>query len=80
MPPRIARLIGYGAFGGILLFLAIYGLIVYGSVPRSTGGIDQIEAIVTWISVGLAVLALIGVHVVLARGLLAFSRGERRAL
>jgi hypothetical protein len=80
MPPRIARLIGYGAFGGIVLFVAIFALIVYGSVPRSTGGIDRIEAIVTWISVGLAVLAMVGVHIVIGRGLLAFSRGERRLL
>jgi len=35
---------------------------------------------VTWISVGLAVLAMVGVHIVIGRGLLAFSRGERRLL
>jgi hypothetical protein len=80
MPPRIARLIGYGAFGATALFVAIFALVVYASVPRTTGGIDQIEAVVTWISVGLAVLAVVGVHVLVARGLLAFGRGERRAL
>jgi hypothetical protein len=80
MPPRIAKLIGLGAFGAIVLFVAIYALVVYASAPRSTGGIDRIEATVTWISVGLVVLALIGVHVVVGRGLLAFSRGTRRVL
>lgn len=80
MPPRIAKLIGFGAFGAIVLFAAIYALVVYASVPRSTGGIDWIEATVTWIAVGLVVLALIGVHLVVARGLLAFGRGVRRVL
>lgn len=80
MPPRIARLIGFGALGAIILFVAIYALVVYASVPRSSGGIDGIEAIVTWISVGLVVLALIGVHVVVGRGLIAFGRGVRRVL
>lgn len=80
MPPRIARLIGFGAFGGIVLFVVIYALVVYASMPRSTGGIDIIQATVTWIAVGLVVLALVGLHVVLARGLLAYGRGVRRVL
>jgi len=80
MPPRIARLAAYGAFGASALFLAIYALIAIASLPRSTGGIDGTLAAVTWISVGFAVLALIGVHVVIARGLLAIARGERRAV
>jgi hypothetical protein len=80
MPPRIARLIGYGAFGAILLFVAIYLLIAYVAKPSRTGGIDSVNAVVTWIAVGLAVLALIGVHVVIGRGLLAYSRGLRRVV
>lgn len=80
MPPRIARLIGFGALGAIALFLAIYALVVYASVPRSTGGIDRTTAVLTWIAVGLVVLALIGVHVVIGRGLIAFSRGIRRVI
>ena len=80
MPPRIARLIGFGAFGAVVLFVAIYALVVWASVPRSTGGIDRIEATVTWIAIGLVVLALVGLHIVIARGLLAFSRGVRRVL
>lgn len=80
MPPRIASIIGFGAFGAILIFAAIYALVVYASVPRSTGGIDPIEATVAWIAVGLVVLGLIGVHVVVGRGLVAFGRGERTRL
>jgi len=80
MPPRIAKLAALGAFGAIALFVAIYGLIAVASVPRRTGGIDWIEATVTWISVGLTVLALIAVHLVIARGLFAIARGTRRSL
>ena len=80
MPPRIAKLIGLSAFAAILLFVAIFALIAWAAVPTRTGGIDGIEATVTWISVGLAVLAIVGVHVLVGRGLLAFGRGERRGL
>lgn len=80
MSPRIARLIGFGALGAIILFVAIYALVVYASVPRSTGGIDRTTAALTWIAVGLVVLALIGVHVVIGRGLIAFGRGVRRVI
>lgn len=80
MPPRIAKLIAFGAFGAILLFLAIFALIAWAAIPSRTGGIDGIEATVTFISVGLAILAVIGVHVLVGRGLLAFARGVRRGL
>lgn len=80
MPPRIAKLIAFGAFGAILLFVAIFALIAWAAIPRRTGGIDGIEATVTWISVGLAILAVVGVHVLVGRGLLAFARGVRRGL
>ena len=80
MPPRIAKLAAFGAFGAVLLFVAIFALIAYAAMPRRGGGIDIVQATVTWISVGLAVLALIGVHVVVGRGLLELSRGERRGL
>ena len=80
MPPRIAKLIALGAFGAIVLFVAVFASIVWAAVPSRTGGIDGIQAAVTWISVGLAILAVIGVHVLIARGLLAFARGVRRGL
>lgn len=80
MPPRIARLIALGAFGAILLFVAIFALIAWKAVPSQTGGIDGTQAAVTWISVGLAILAVAAVHVVVGRGLLAFARGARRGL
>jgi hypothetical protein len=80
MPPRIAKLAALGAFGAVVFFVALFALIAYGAIPRRTGGIDVTQATVTWISVGLAVLALIAVHVVIARGLLDLARGDRRRL
>ena len=80
MPPRIARLAALGALGAVFLFVALYALVAWVSLPRRSGGIDGIEATVTWISVGLAVLALIAVHVIVARELFAVARGERRGL
>jgi hypothetical protein len=35
-------------------------------------------SVVTWISVGLVVLALVGLHVVIAKQLLSLSRGDAR--
>ena len=80
MPPRIAKLIGLSAFAAILLFVAIFALIAWAAIPTRTGGIDGIEATVTWISVGLAVVGIVGVHILIGRGLLAFARRERRGL
>jgi hypothetical protein len=80
MPPRIAKLVGYGAFAAILLFIAIFGLIAWAALPARTGGIDRTLATVTWISVGVTILALIGVHVLVGRELLAVGRGDRRSI
>lgn len=77
MPPRIAKLIGLSAFAAILLFVAIFALIAWAAIPTRTGGIDGIEATVTWISVGLVIVAVVAVHVLVGRGLLAFARGVR---
>jgi hypothetical protein len=80
MPPRIAKLAAYGAFGAVGLFVAIFALVAYAATPRAGGGIDGTQAAVAYISVGLAVLALIGVHVVVARELFAVARGTRHGL
>jgi hypothetical protein len=76
MPPKIARLAGLGAFGACAAFLALYAYVAYISRHTPTGGMMPVLSAVTWISVGLVVLALIGVHVVLAKQLLALARGS----
>jgi hypothetical protein len=75
MPPKIARLAGLGAFGACAGFLALYFYIAYISRHTSTGGMMPVLSVVTWISVGLVVLALIGAHVVIAKQLFALARG-----
>ena len=80
MPPRMAKFAALGAFGAVALFIFIFVVIAIAAAPRRTGGIDTIQAVVTWISVGIAVLGLIGAHIVLARGLLAYSRGRRNSM
>jgi hypothetical protein len=76
MPPKIARLAGLGAFGACAGFVALYAYVAYISRHTSIGGMMPALSVVTWISVGLVVLALIGLHIVLARQLLSLSRGE----
>ena len=78
MPPRLAKLAGLGAFGAIALFVALFALIAYASLPRDTGGIDSIQAAVTWISVGVVIVALAALHVVLGRQLLELGRERDR--
>ena len=77
MPPRIAKLAAFGAFGAVAFFIFVYLVIAIASAPRRTGGIDMIQAVVTWVSVGIAVLGLIAAHVVIARGLFDIARGRR---
>ena len=78
MPPKIARLAGLGAFGACAAFIALYAYVSFISRHTTTGGMMPVLSVVTWISVGLVVLALIGLHIVIAKQLLLVSRGDAR--
>lgn len=78
MPPKIARLAGLGAFAAGAGLALLYLFLAYISRPTSRGGIDSINAVVTWISLGGMFLALIGAHVLIGRRLLAMARGTRQ--
>lgn len=80
MATKYARLAGLGAFGACAGFVALYVLVVYISRHTATGGMTQALAVVTWISVGLVVLALIAVHVAIGKELLSLGRGESRGV
>lgn len=73
MPPKIAKLAGLGAFGACAGLLGLYLLLVYLTRPASSGGIDVINAVVAWISLGGLFAALIIVHVVIGKQLLLLS-------
>ena len=74
--PRFQRLAGFGALGVAVPLLALYALLAYISTPSATGGIDWTNATIVYIGVGMVVLALIAVHVVLGRQLLAGARDQ----
>ena len=75
MPPKLARLIGFGALGAIGLFVAVYALIIIVTFPRAPSGMTTPLDVVTWIAVGLVILALIATHLVIARQLLYIGKG-----
>ena len=76
MPPKIAKLAGFGAFGACAGLLALYLGLVFLTRPLARGGIDTINASVTWIALGGLILALIAVHVAIGRQLLLLAKGK----
>ncbi len=80
MPTKFARLAGLGAFGACAGFVALYFFVAYLARHTATGGIMQTLSVVTWISVGLVVLALIAAHIAIGKELLYLSRGEPRGV
>ena len=80
MPPRIAKLAGLGAFAASLGILGMYLLFVYGTRPTATAGMDSTLRFIAWFSVAGVILALVGVHVLFGRQLIALSRGEARTV
>jgi hypothetical protein len=81
MPPRYARLAGLGAFGACGLFAVLFLYVAWLSRHTATGGIMPVLSVLTWISVGLVVIALIAVHVAIAKQLMHIAnRGGPRGV
>lgn len=76
MPPRIARLAGFGAFAACAGFAALFVLFVIGTWPSPSSGLDGTERFLAWFGVAGVLLALLGVHFVIGRRLLAVARGK----
>lgn len=76
MPPKIARLVGLGAFGACAGFVALYAYVAFLSRHTPTGGMMPALSAVVWISLALVVLGLIAVHVVLGKQLLRLAEGR----
>jgi hypothetical protein len=78
MPPKIARLAALGAYGACAGFIALFAYVAFISAPSPTGGIMMSLSVVTWISLALVTLSLIGLHVVLGKQLQALADGRPR--
>ena len=76
MPPKIARLVGLGAFGACAGFVALFAYVAFISRHTSTGGMMPALSAVTWISLAIVVLALIAAHVALGKQLLQLAEGR----
>lgn len=72
---RTQRLAGLGAFAAAAGLVAAYALLAYLAAPGGMAGIDRANAAIVYISAGLVVAALVGVHVVLGRQLLRAAGG-----
>jgi hypothetical protein len=77
MPPKMARLAALGAFAAAAGLALLFLLLAYVSRPTPRGGIDSVNAIVTWISLGGMFAALIGAHVLIGRRLLQMAKGAQ---
>ena len=77
MPPKVARLAGLGALGAAAGLVVLYLLFAFSTRPGTYAGMDATSRALTWLAVGGVVVALVLVHVLLARRLLAIARGER---
>ena len=76
MPPKIARLVGLGAFGACAAFVALFAYVAFLSRHTPTGGMMPALSAVVWISLAIVVLGLIGVHVLLGKELLRLAEGR----
>lgn len=80
MPPRIARLAALGAFAACGGIAAVYALFLFVTRPGPSSGMDATSRFIAWLSVTGVLLALVGVHLVLGRQLLALARGKAQRL
>lgn len=76
MPPRIARLAGFGAFAACGALVALFALFLFITRPGPTSGMDPTSRFLAWLSVAGVLLALVGVHVLFGCRLLKLARGE----
>jgi hypothetical protein len=70
------RVAALGALGVCAGCVALYALVIWIAVPTPTTGIDFEHALITMISVAVIIAALVAVHLVFARQLLAYTKGH----
>lgn len=75
MPPKIARLAGLGAFGACAGMLGLFALIIVFTRSTPTGGLMPTLSILTWISLAVVFVALIGAHIAIGKQLMHIGKG-----
>ena len=75
---NVQRLAGLGAFGAAAGIGLLFALFVWQTLPGPGTGMDRTHAMVSWISVGGVAVALIVVHVLVARVLVRAAGDARR--
>ncbi len=69
MPPKLARLAGLAMYALSVAYVAAYLYVAYLSRSTTTGGMTPVMSVVTWISTGLVVIAIVAVHVAVGKQL-----------
>jgi len=69
-----ARLAAMGALGVCAGSLGLFLVIAINSRPVALGGLDQTQAIVSWISLAVPFALIIGAHLVYARVLMKYAK------
>ncbi|MGQ0766758.1 MAG: hypothetical protein ACT4OZ_13995 [Gemmatimonadota bacterium] len=71
-----ARLAALGAVGVSAGALALYALVIFIALRSPTGGIDFEHSILTIVSVGVIIAALVAAHLVFARQLMTYAKSQ----
>ena len=69
-----ARLAAMGALGVCAGVFGLFVFLVFFSRPIPLGGIDQTQAILSWIALSVPFALIIGAHLVYARVLMAYAK------
>lgn len=69
-----AKLAAMGALGVCAGSLGLYVLLAFSSRPTPLGGIDQTQAILSWISLAVPFALIIGAHLIYARVLMNYAK------
>ena len=80
MPPRLAQLAALGAYGACAAFIGLFVVVAFVSRHTTTGGMMPALSAVTWISLGVVLVALLAAHLVIAKQLLALADGRPKSL
>ncbi len=68
-----ARLAAYGAFGVAAGATGLFALLAYVARATPASGIDQTQAVLSWISLAVPFACIVAVHIMAARTLLRFA-------